>query len=185
MTNRRARYTAAHIANYILRYFHVNKLEITHLKLQKLLYIAYGWNLVLNKEHPRLFDESIQAWKLGPVIPSVYYFYKNQKEIRDGDYIFSYDDENFSQLIPSKIPVIDKNDDQTLKIVNAVIEKYKNVEASDLVKRLHEPGSPWYKIYNKAGNAKGINQPLDDDDIIERSTPVIKEFFREKIKKNQ
>ena len=79
MTNRRARYTAAHIANYILRYFHVNKKEITHLKLQKLLYIAYGWNLVLNKEHPRLFDESIQAWKLGPVIPSVYYYYKNKK----------------------------------------------------------------------------------------------------------
>ena len=126
MTNRRARYAAAHIANYILRYFHVNKLEITHLKLQKLLYIAYGWNLVLNKEHPRLFDESIQAWKLGPVIPSVYYYYKNQKEIGDEDYIFSFDDES----IPSKIPVIDKNDDQTLKIVNAVIEKYKNFDIS-------------------------------------------------------
>ena len=182
MTNRRARYTPAHIANYILRYFHVNKKEITHLKLQKLLYIAYGWNLVLNKEHPRLFDESIQAWKLGPVIPSVYYYYKNKKEIGDEDYIFSYGDENFVESIPSKIPVIDKNDDQTLKIVNAVIEKYKDVNASDLVKRLHEENSPWYKTYNKGGQARGINQPLDDYDIIERSTPVIKEFFREKIK---
>ena len=92
MTNRRARYTAAHIANYILRYFHVNQLEITHLKLQKLLYIAYGWNLVLNKEHPRLFDESIQAWKLGPVIPSVYYYYKGEWEITN--YIYSGEEQN-------------------------------------------------------------------------------------------
>ena len=64
----------------------------------------------------------------------------------------------------------------------AVIEKYKDVDAFELVKRLHEPSSPWYKTYNKGGQARGINQPLDDYDIIERSTPVIKEFFREKIK---
>jgi uncharacterized phage-associated protein len=167
MTNRRARYTAAHIANYILRYFHVNKLEITHLKLQKLLYIAYGWNLVLNKEHPRLFDESIQAWKLGPVIPSVYYYFKGKWRIED------YMDGEEQNPIPS----IKEDDLRTINIVNAVINFYGNRDARDLVEIVHNKNSPWDKVYNKNGPGSGTNQPLNDDEIKKRCLPAIENFL--------
>lgn len=44
--------------------------SITHLKLQKLLYYAQAWSLVLlNKP---MFSEEIQAWTHGPVVPIVY-----------------------------------------------------------------------------------------------------------------
>lgn len=44
--------------------------SITHLKLQKLLYYAQAWSLVLlNKP---MFNEEIQAWMHGPVVPEVY-----------------------------------------------------------------------------------------------------------------
>lgn len=168
MTNRRARYTAAHIANYILRYFRVNKKEITHLKLQKLLYIAYGWNLVLNKEHPRLFDESIQAWKLGPVIPSVYYYYKGEWEITN--YIYSGEEQN-------PILSIKEDDYNTINIVNAVINCYGNKDAMDLVEIVHKKNSPWDKVYNRNGPATGANQPLNDDEIKKRCLPAIENFL--------
>lgn len=45
------------------------------LKLQKLLYYAQAWNLVFNKKI--LFDEEIEAWVHGPVVPSIYYLFKD------------------------------------------------------------------------------------------------------------
>jgi uncharacterized phage-associated protein len=44
--------------------------SITHLKLQKLLYYAQAWSLVL-LDKP-MFKEEIQAWTHGPVVPEVY-----------------------------------------------------------------------------------------------------------------
>jgi uncharacterized phage-associated protein len=50
--------------------------SITHLKLQKLLYYAQAWTLVLIG--PPLFRNPIQAWTHGPVVPDVYYEYNDK-----------------------------------------------------------------------------------------------------------
>lgn len=54
-------------------------MPLTNKKLQKLLYYAQAWNLVLNGE--KLFDESIEAWIHGPVIPIVYHKYKEYRRM--------------------------------------------------------------------------------------------------------
>lgn len=43
---------------------------LTNLKVQKLTYYAQAWYLALNNSS--LYDDEIQAWVHGPVIPSVY-----------------------------------------------------------------------------------------------------------------
>lgn len=48
--------------------------SMTPLKLQKLLYYAQAWHL-LAFDKP-LFDEDMQAWAHGPVVPSVYHEFK-------------------------------------------------------------------------------------------------------------
>ena len=48
---------------------------ITNLKLQKLLYYAQGCVMALTDEP--LFDEDIQAWEHGPVVPEIYHKYKS------------------------------------------------------------------------------------------------------------
>jgi len=53
--------------------------HLTNLKLQKLLYYAQGANYALRGEP--LFDDEIQAWAHGPVVPEVYHCYK---EFRGG-----------------------------------------------------------------------------------------------------
>ena len=50
--------------------------NITHLKLQKLLYFAQG--LCLGKYGEKLYDEKIEAWRHGPVCPTVYQKFKHK-----------------------------------------------------------------------------------------------------------
>lgn len=47
---------------------------ISNLKLQKLVYYAQGFHLALYDEP--LFNEPIEAWTHGPVVPELYHTYK-------------------------------------------------------------------------------------------------------------
>lgn len=72
--------TAQNIARWFLEYNRLDRHEnmdvegISNLKLQKLLYYAYGCYLALYNK--RLFNDSIVAWQHGPVVASVYHEYK-------------------------------------------------------------------------------------------------------------
>lgn len=50
------------------------QVNITNLKLQKLLYYAQGFNLAIKDK--ALFEEEIEAWVHGPVVPEVYSEFK-------------------------------------------------------------------------------------------------------------
>lgn len=59
------------ITNYIL----ARGNNITNLKLQKLLFFFYGIHSCIYNDKP--FESTIEAWKLGPVIPEVYFEFRN------------------------------------------------------------------------------------------------------------
>lgn len=70
-------YPAQTIANYLI--LRVNSDEeygeqITNMKLQKLLYYAQGFHLAWRGS--KLFNEDIEAWAHGPVVPNIYHEYK-------------------------------------------------------------------------------------------------------------
>lgn len=62
-------YRAIDTAYYLLKVAGDKQLEITNLKLQKLIYIANGYMLAIH-DAP-LINEAPQAWKYGPVIHSI------------------------------------------------------------------------------------------------------------------
>ena len=62
--------TALDVAAYVLTKFKESGRDVTHMKLQKLLYYAQAWSAVWDER--ALFDERVEAWVNGPVIPSVY-----------------------------------------------------------------------------------------------------------------
>lgn len=65
------------VANYFLALSDEDAGDlISNLKLQKLVYYAQGFHLALFNEP--LFDESIEAWTHGPVIPELYHSYKHR-----------------------------------------------------------------------------------------------------------
>ena len=68
-------YPVIQIANELLRLAYEGVGELmTNLKLQKLLYYQQGFHLAYFGEP--LFDDEIEAWMYGPVVPSMYYNYE-------------------------------------------------------------------------------------------------------------
>lgn len=58
---------------------------ISNMKLQKLAYYAQGFHLALHQAP--LFNETIEAWQHGPVVPQLYHEYKQFDR-----YAIQYDD---------------------------------------------------------------------------------------------
>ncbi|MBW4552995.1 MAG: DUF4065 domain-containing protein [Aphanocapsa sp. GSE-SYN-MK-11-07L] len=73
---------------------------ISNLKLQKLVYYAQGFHLALYDEP--LFEERIEAWTHGPVVPDLYSAYKHlglNAIPRPTDLDFSVYDERTRELL--------------------------------------------------------------------------------------
>lgn len=67
--------TAMDVANYFLATLGIDKeSDLTHLKMQKLCAYAQGISIAL-LDRP-LFEEELEAWKHGPVVPSLYEEFK-------------------------------------------------------------------------------------------------------------
>ena len=70
-----AKYNVFAIADYFLYKSQEDDQELlSNMKLQKLAYYAQGLHLALFNE--ALFDEPIEAWTYGPVVPALYHGYK-------------------------------------------------------------------------------------------------------------
>lgn len=76
------------IATYFL-----SKEPMTLHKLQKLSYYAQAWSL--KKYHVRLFEDDIEAWLEGPVVPELYHMFKEHGI--DGIPMRNIDDALYSQ----------------------------------------------------------------------------------------
>lgn len=53
--------------------------NLSTMKLQKLCYYAQGWHLAWHGE--RLFDEPIEAWRMGPVCPALYKHHRGKASV--------------------------------------------------------------------------------------------------------
>jgi len=71
---------AVDVAKYILS----KTGEMTAMKLQKLVYYSQAWSLVWDEEP--LFNEEIQAWSYGPVVPSLYIHHKGKFKVKENDF---------------------------------------------------------------------------------------------------
>lgn len=115
-----ARYTAFELALYLFQNATQDKI-----KIQKLLYISFGFYGVLNKGLT-LFDAEIQAWTYGPVIPEVY---DNQHRL------------------PQQPSIV--LDPKTKRILDRVITTYGKKQPFDLVNLTHQPNTPWSTFYRE------------------------------------
>jgi uncharacterized phage-associated protein len=85
--------TCHDVAKYILE----KKGPMTAMKLQKLVYYTQAWSVVWGDENP-LFNEDIEAWISGPVVPELYkshsgMFKVNAQALDEGDSSVLSDDQ--------------------------------------------------------------------------------------------
>lgn len=143
------RTNALSVANYFIDLAKNNNKELRPLKLMKLVYIAYGYALALLDKSildPR-FDR-VEAWKLGPVIPSVYHSFKMYGKspiTKKTTFIVSH-----GNGISIEEPEL--TDEDTKKVCDLVWYKYSPHSDSKLVSILHGVGTPWGRVYEEGMN---------------------------------
>lgn len=149
------KYTSSHIANYFLSSACDENIIITPLKLMKMVYFSYAWYLYLSDKN--LFKEDIQAWKHGPVIPSLYHEFKHfglYGDIR-GTYATYIDLTQEDTPIPQN-PIVNIDELESNSNLNAAVcgvwYYYKNRNGDELEQISHQEGSVWQKYYKIGQN---------------------------------
>ena len=142
------------VAKYIL-----SKIQCTHLKLQKLVYLCYAEYLTQNKE--RLFEDKIYAFRYGPVIQTVYNEYKTfgDDTVQDDDVLVR----EILNIMPARSRILFADSGtKKLECIDEVIKKYGDYKASELVELTHQEKTPWSKTYSNENF-----QEIEDETILE------------------
>lgn len=143
---------ALSVANYFIDLAKEDNTPIRLLGLVKRVYIAHGFSLAL-LDHGLLdprFDR-VEAWKYGPVIPSVYHSFKQYEAnpITKKTIMMRQDEHGGYKFIT---PVLE--DEQEKAIVKLVWKRYFYNTDSQLVNLTHRKGTPWYWRYKPNENAE-------------------------------
>lgn len=143
------------IANYFIDKSNpdTDRYPLTLLRLVKYVYIAYGFALVLLKK--KIIDErfdKVEAWKYGPVIPSVYHTFKHHRNnpISEKSLIPVFEEENGELLF--REPKIE--DKEIISLLDFVWDRYKDKSITELIELLHRPGTPWEYCYREGKNVE-------------------------------
>ena len=135
------------IANHFIG---LSQKGLTLMQLLKLSYISHGFTLAL-LDKP-LADEYAEAWKFGPVFPSIYHEFKREKPgpIKD-----KAKKANMStNMLEDFTSDFDKNEK---KIMEYTYEKYGKLDGWQLSAITHAEGTPWYKAWEDGQYIRGFS----------------------------
>lgn len=118
-------YDARQIANWFIQRSAADNRSLSIMSLLKLVYIAHGWRLEMLGRP--LFENRIEAWRYGPVIPDVYRTFRPQGI-------------NSTKIDPAFPVPNDLEDQKFLEQIYAIYGDMSPTRLSDLT---HTPGGPW------------------------------------------
>lgn len=165
-------YNSKAIANYFLDLAKESKQSLTPMKLQKLIYFAHGWSLAIYDQ--ALISETVEAWRYGPVVQSIYHEFKEygsgaitklatEFELLDGDEL----------EFGISTPYINDDDEKTKALLNKVWDIYGKYSGVALSNATHMQDTPWAKVWRQQ-TPKGTDIPEN----------FIKEYFQSIATKN-
>jgi uncharacterized phage-associated protein len=145
-------HSAEKIAETIICLARDRQIDLTNLKLQKLLYYSQAWHLVF--EDRVLFDDAIEAWIHGPVVPSVFKRYR--------DYRWTVIDCDVTPV----------QDVMAIRHIKSVLDSYGSFGATQLERLTHRE-TPWIMA------RRGIPRDEPSHNVI--TTDSMKDYYRQSI----
>ena len=145
-------YNVLEVCRHIINFSNEKGYEISNLKLQKLLYFVQGCFLI-EKDAP-CFNEAIQAWDFGPVVPEAYREYKIYGATnipRITQYLSFKNDNSFEIVFKDFKDDIIVNDDKMT--IDDVVDSLSKISALGLVGYTHQQ-APWQEAYKKGKNTE-------------------------------
>jgi uncharacterized phage-associated protein len=136
--------------------------SLTQMQLQKLTYLANGWNWAVNGEN--LIGDAVEAWDYGPVYRDLYEhtkFFGKQPLTR----LVTPDDSEAARVFgrrddASAPPYRATLNEWEKAVVGHVWRRYGRMSGAQLSSLTHQHGTPWFETYMTAGKSKPINQEL-------------------------
>ena len=140
------------LCNNILQRGEQEGIDISPMKLQKLLYFVCRDYVRETGQMP--ISEDFEVWQYGPVLPSVYGEFKTFGARPITCYAKDASGRSYK---------VSERDNPTLaRVIDVVWAKYKNFSGIDLSKKTHQSGSGWYCAY-MAGREKISLEDLKND----------------------
>lgn len=115
------------------------------MKLQKLLYYCNAWSLVA-RGRP-IYQDKTEAWKHGPVVPSIYAQHRTQASVSE----WPSGDSN-------RLPQEDKS------IANAVIDLY-GARSGWALRNLTHAEDPWVNAWARCNQGEKLHEEITQDEI--------------------
>ncbi|MFV0515853.1 MAG: Panacea domain-containing protein [Aminipila sp.] len=139
-------YNALDIAKYVVKYGNEMEYSISNLKLQKILYFIQAVFLVEKNDKKGCFIDKIEAWDFGPVVPSVYHYFKQygnrtiplNKE-KENSCVCGFNSYNIT--------------DEDKELINQMVDACEDFSAVQLVEATHSQ-LPWKTAYKKGMNCE-------------------------------
>lgn len=138
-------HNAVSAASALLQKAHDKGLSLTPMQLLKLVYIAHGWMLGLYSRP--LISDNVEAWRYGPVVPSVYQAIKTFRNSPVSE---------IRTAAPAQL------DECEADVVDQVLSIYGNKTGIKLSAITHQAGTPWDKTWSSSGKNAVIS-----NDVIE------------------
>ena len=146
-------YPAKAIANYFIRAAEKdNIIDLSLMKLMKLVYYAHGWHLGFYGNP--LINETIEAWDYGPVIPVLYHQFKQygSDHIRSPAPTCLTDKEAFS--LPRDVG--QKDYEEVISFLAGIWVRYSKFTANQLSNSTHSKDAPWSMARQRNPNKKSV-----------------------------
>ena len=126
----------------------------SRLKLLKLLYYIQGYHLAMF--NAPLFNDKMEAWLHGAIVPSVYKWLKNLTDEELQNQAMDNEQINALNLHP-----------QQTKLISEVLKMYNKYSAYGLRDKTHTE-IPWLSVYEK-----GKNNEITQDSLKNFFTPLV------------
>lgn len=140
------------VANtFVARFGQEGKIE--HMKLQKLLFYAYGWWLT-NHVSP-LLTAKPEVWRYGPVFSSVYWkFNKFGSGAIEGPQPLT----PFSNIAPTIL----RDGSEHSNFIDRIWDMYGSFDGMLLSDMTHKKGTPWQQTAEQCNYQVPQNHPISD-----------------------
>lgn len=125
--------------------------------VQKLVFFAHGWHLAIRSEP--LIDEQVEAWKFGPVIPSLYQAFReygSQPITSKYQPLHLNTDGGKWRFVWLDPPSVDGSSEAatfTRGLLDKIWDIYGKYSAIQLSNMTHQPGTPWQVTVEKYGGS--------------------------------
>lgn len=141
-------YKASEIAKFVVNYADELGMNVSNMKLQKILYYLQGFSYSIFGE--QLFCDEIEAWPYGPVVREVYIDFNvfgSDKIPAYNDvleFIFSFEDDKANKEIKDYVSIFSEG---VRDFLYRYTDRLLMFSASELVASTHADGTPWASTF--------------------------------------